>query len=89
MKINIEIDCMPDEARLFFGLLPPNSNPCRKPLMARIERQMSTWRPPCRPMDHEDGVQFILQNPDQLRDAFTRSLAEPFGPLPGGRSGLR
>jgi hypothetical protein len=30
VKINIEIDCMPDEARLFFGLLPPNGNPCRK-----------------------------------------------------------
>ena len=38
MKINIDIDCTPEEARLFFGL--PDVNPLQQAVMARIERQM-------------------------------------------------
>jgi len=39
MKITIEVDCTPDEARQFFGL--PDVKPMQAALMARIEAQMT------------------------------------------------
>lgn len=38
MKINVEVDCTPDEARQFFGL--PDVKPIQAAVMARIEQQM-------------------------------------------------
>ena len=39
MKITIEIDCTPDEARQFFGL--PDVKPMQAALMQKIETQMT------------------------------------------------
>ena len=39
MKITIEIDCTPDEARQFFGL--PDVKPMQAALMSKIEAQMT------------------------------------------------
>lgn len=38
MKVKIEIDCTPDEARQFFGL--PDVKPMQAALMAKMEAQM-------------------------------------------------
>jgi len=38
MKIHIDIDCTPDEARTLFGL--PDVKPMQEALMAQIEAQM-------------------------------------------------
>lgn len=38
MKVKIEIDCTPDEARQFFGL--PDVKPMQASLMAKMEHQM-------------------------------------------------
>jgi hypothetical protein len=38
MKINIDIDCTPDEARTLFGL--PDVKPMQNALMAEIESRM-------------------------------------------------
>ncbi len=38
MKVTIEIDCTPDEARQFFGL--PDVKPMQAALMSRMETQM-------------------------------------------------
>ena len=38
MKITIEVDCTPDEARQFFGL--PDVKPLQAALMGRLETQM-------------------------------------------------
>jgi hypothetical protein len=38
MKVRIEIDCTPDEARQFFGL--PDVKPMQEALMAKMEAQM-------------------------------------------------
>lgn len=38
MKVNIQIECSPDEARQFFGL--PDVKPMQAALMARMEAQM-------------------------------------------------
>jgi len=39
MKITVEIDCTPIEARQFFGL--PNVEPLQAKMMARVEQGMS------------------------------------------------
>lgn len=38
MKVNIEIDCTPEEARAFFGL--PDVRPMQEALMAEVEERM-------------------------------------------------
>ena len=38
MKVNIEIDCTPLEARQFFGL--PDVEPMQKAMLAEMERRM-------------------------------------------------
>ncbi|MBI5129054.1 MAG: hypothetical protein HZA66_06405 [Rhodopseudomonas palustris] len=38
MKVNVEIDCTPDEARAFFGL--PNVQPMQNAVMDRLQQQM-------------------------------------------------
>jgi hypothetical protein len=38
MKINIEVDCTPDEARRFLGL--PDVAPMQQTLMAEMERRL-------------------------------------------------
>ncbi len=38
MKVNIEIDCTPEEARVFMGL--PDLKPMQEAVMARLEQQM-------------------------------------------------
>ena len=38
MKVKIEIDCTPDEARQFFGL--PDVKPLQAAIMAKMEAQM-------------------------------------------------
>ena len=39
MKVTVEIDCTPDEARQFFGL--PDVKPMQAALMAKVEAQMT------------------------------------------------
>jgi hypothetical protein len=76
MKVTVEVDCTPDEARQFFGL--PDVKPLQAAVMARIEQQMM------------DGVKalspeallrawapFMPQNAEQMRDAFM-ALYRPF-----------
>ena len=38
MKVRVEIECTPDEARQFFGL--PDVKPMQEALMAKLEQQM-------------------------------------------------
>ncbi|KPF92378.1 DUF6489 family protein [Rhodopseudomonas palustris] len=38
MKVNVEIDCTPDEARAFFGL--PNVQPMQNAVMDKLQQQM-------------------------------------------------
>jgi hypothetical protein len=38
MKIKIEVDCTPDEARLFLGL--PDVQPLQSSVMAEVEKKM-------------------------------------------------
>jgi Family of unknown function (DUF6489) len=81
VKINIDIDCTPDEARAFFGL--PYVKPMQDAVMARMQQQMLDAAAAMSP----DAVmkmwfQSIPQNPEQMREMFTRFFAQPFGPAP-------
>jgi hypothetical protein len=40
MKINVEIDCTPEEARQFFGL--PDLQPMQTAVMEKLQQQMMT-----------------------------------------------
>jgi hypothetical protein len=40
MKVNVEIDCTPEEARAFFGL--PDLKPMQDRILAEIEQRMRT-----------------------------------------------
>ena len=93
MKIHLEIDCTPEEARHFLGL--PDLQPMQDAVMAKIQQQMldaisagspeallKAWMP------------LAPQSPDQLRDAvaglfrmFTPMGTPPKGSGSGGRSG--
>ncbi len=39
MKVTVEIDCTPDEARQFFGL--PDVKPMQQAMMGKLEAQMN------------------------------------------------
>ena len=72
MKVTVEIDCTPDEARQFFGL--PDLKPLQATVLAQVEKQMleattafsspeallRTW------------LSLLPQGTDQMREMFTR-----------------
>jgi uncharacterized protein DUF6489 len=85
MKVNIEIDCTPEEARHFFGL--PDLRPMQDAVLAKMQQQMldavsattpeallRLWMP------------LVPQTPDGMRDAMTRmmTLFTPGGGTGGG-----
>lgn len=68
MKVNVEIDCTPEEARRFLGL--PDLRPMQDAVMAKVQQQMlgavdalspetllKTWMP------------LAPQTPEQMREA--------------------
>ncbi|WP_135470318.1 DUF6489 family protein [Crenalkalicoccus roseus] len=71
MKINIEIDCTPEEARRFLGL--PDLRPMQEAVMEKLQQQMlqaisatspeallKAWMP------------MMPQTPEQMREAMAR-----------------
>lgn len=82
MKITVNVDCTPEEARAFFGL--PDVRPMQDVLMKKVEERMTatleamtpealinTWLPA--------GVQGM----EQLQRAFWKAFRAPKGPAPG------
>ncbi|MBV9654248.1 MAG: hypothetical protein JOZ42_06760 [Acetobacteraceae bacterium] len=77
MKVTIEIDCTPEEARTFFG--QPDLKPMQDKVMARFEKQMLDS---VAAMSPEAILKmwsaFLPQNADQFREAFGRFFGRPF-----------
>ncbi len=71
MKITVDIDCTPEEARAFFGL--PDVQPMQERLMREIEEQM---RANLRAMQPEEMLRVWLpanlKGYEQMIDAFMR-----------------
>jgi hypothetical protein len=77
VKVNIDVDCTPDEARTFFGL--PNVKPIQEVVMAKMEQHLldaSAGMSPDAIM--KMWLQFMPQDPDQFRDIFTKFFAGSF-----------
>jgi len=83
MKVNVEVECTPEEARRFLGL--PDLRPMQDAVMAKVQQQMldavnvlspetllKTWLP------------MAPQTPEQMRDAMT-AMFRLF--TPGGGQG--
>lgn len=83
MKINVEVECSPEEARAFLGL--PDLRPMQDAVLAKMQQQMMdaveavspeallrTWMP------------LAPQTPEQMRDAMA-GLFRLFTPMAGGR----
>jgi hypothetical protein len=85
MKINVEIDCTPEEARRFFGL--PDLQPMQQAVMEKVQQQaleavealspealLRQWAP------------MMPQTPEQLRAAMQAMMGAftPPGRPPGG-----
>ena len=82
MKIKLDIDCTPDEARTFFGL--PDVKPMQEKLMAQMQERIGenltgmdpetlikTWMP------------MGLQGLEQMQTAFWSQMAGAAKPTPG------
>ncbi|TDG03638.1 DUF6489 family protein [Paracraurococcus ruber] len=82
MKVNVTVDCTPEEARRFLGL--PDLRPMQDAVMAKLQQQMldaatmvspetllKTWMP------------LAPQTPEQMREAMT-AMFRLFTPGGGG-----
>ena len=74
MKVKINVECTPEEARVFLGL--PDVTPMQDDMMARMREQMDTAA--------------AAMDPEQMMKAiFPSGLVTGFpGGLPGGAEGL-
>jgi hypothetical protein len=83
MKVRVEIDCTPDEARQFFGL--PDVKPMQASLMAKMEAQMLEAAERFSPDSMlRTWMSLAPQGAENLRDMFERffKTAAPTPPAP-------
>lgn len=85
MKITIEIDCTPDEARQFMGL--PDIKPMQAAIMGRIEAQMTDAVGRFSPDAMlRSWMSLMPQTGDQLKDVVGRFFRPP-GDSGAGKTG--
>ena len=78
MKVTVEIDCTPDEARQFLGL--PDVKPMQAALMAQMEAQMSEAVNRFSPDAMlRSWMSLVPQTPDQLKDIVGKFFRSPTG----------
>lgn len=83
MKVNIEIDCTPEEARRFLGL--PDLQPMQQAVMDKLQQQMLDAAAAMSPEAMlRQWMPMVPQTPEQLREAMGR-MAAMF--MPGGAAG--
>ena len=71
MKINVEIDCSPEEARQFLGL--PDVKPMQDRLMAELQERMAANLKAMEPAEMlRTWLPANLKGFEQMFDAFTR-----------------
>lgn len=82
MKMHVEIECTPDEARQFLGL--PDLKPLQAAVMGQMEQQMLSAANAFSSPDAllRTWLSLVPQGPDALREMFARFL----GPRAGGSS---
>jgi hypothetical protein len=76
MKITVEVDCTPDEARQFFGF--PDVKLLQQAAMAPLEKRLAEAANAFSPEAlMRSWLSFVPQSPDQMRDI----LAAMFAPI--------
>jgi len=83
MKVTVEIDCTPEEARRFLGL--PDLQPMQEAVLAKVQQQMLEGVTALSPEAlMKAWLPLAPQTPEQMRDAMT-SMFRLF--TPGGGQG--
>ena len=86
MKVTVEIDCTPDEARQFLGL--PDVKPMQAALMAQMEAQMTEAVDRFSPDAMlRSWMSLVPQTPDQLKEVVGKFFRQPMGGMPGKTGG--
>ena len=82
MKIKIDIDCTPEEARSFFGL--PDVKPMQEALITQLQERMTAN---LAAMDPETMIKtwmpMGLQGLEQMQKAFWSQMSQAAGPAGG------
>jgi len=87
MKVTIEIDCTPEEARRFLGL--PDLQPLQEAVLAKVQQQMLDGVAALSPEAlMKTWVPMAPQTPEQMRDALA-SMFRLFTPGGAGQGGGR
>ena len=82
MKVTMEIECTPAEARLFFGL--PNVEPMQDAVMAQLEKRMLTEMDRFSPEGiMKSWLSLFPQNAERLQEMFGAMFMS--GPRTGQR----
>ena len=83
MKITIEVDCTPDEARSYMGL--PDVKPLQAAVMSHVEQQMLRAADQFSPDSIlKTWLSAMPQLPTQIQDVFSRMLGS-VSPSNGGK----
>lgn len=78
MKIRIDVDCTPEEARHFFGL--PDLRPIQETVLAKIERQMLDAAEAMSPESMlRAWLPLLPQSQEQMQKLFAAFFQTPFG----------
>lgn len=89
MKINLEIDCTPEEARRFLGL--PDLEPLQAAVMGKLQQQMLDAVSALSPEALlRQWVPLMPQTPERMREAMAAMMGTfvpPQGGAPGSRPG--
>lgn len=77
MKVTVNIDCTPEEARTFLGL--PDLQPMQTAVMAQIEKRMVAEMDRLSPESlFKNWMSLAPQSAEQMQDAFTRIFQQGF-----------
>jgi hypothetical protein len=80
MKVTVEVDCTPEEARRFLGL--PDVVPIQQAIMEKLEQRMQSAIDATTP---EALLKAWMMAPDQMQQAFTKLFSIFGGLKPGDR----
>ena len=84
MKIHVDIDCTPEEARAFLGL--PDVAPMQEALMAELQKRMMANLQAMEPEQLlKTWLPAGLQGWEQLQKAFWTQMASAKGKKPEGK----
>jgi hypothetical protein len=86
MKVNIEIDCTPDEARRFFGL--PEVAPMQERVMAELEARLMRAITDTDPQKLvENWLPLTMRGLESWQTLWSQMAAAAGGDAPGGQRG--